>query len=146
MLVRVLGLRVNGQDIGSSIFASSGRSNRKESSLKTSQPFELEDWEQSFVASTRSGMMQSGTVSPLPPLALATRGTEFGYLPTCVAREGRDWSRFSILGRLDRGDGVAKRICNKSTTTPSDDPIVGLNPSFAEWMFLYPEGWTDLNK
>jgi hypothetical protein len=137
---------VIGQGIGLNTFASLNKSNQKELSLKTSQPFGLEDWEQSFVASTRSGMMQSGTVYPLPPLARVIKGTEFGYVPTCVAREGRDWSRYSILARLDRGDGVAKRICNKSTAIPSDDPIVGLNPSFAEWMFHIPEGWTDLSK
>ena len=56
------------------------------------------------------------------------------------------YSRSTGGQRLDRGDGVAKRICNKSTATPLDDPICGLNPSFAEWMFNYPEGWTDLSK
>lgn len=109
------------------------------------RPFALEDWEQSFKTSTRSGMMLNGTVFPLPTLAHVTRGIEFGYLPTPAAREGRDWSRFSILAKLDKGDGVAKRICNKSTITPLNDPIVGLNPCFAEKMFDYPEGWTDLN-
>lgn len=95
----------------------------------------------------RSGMMQNGTVSQLPTVAHLTRGTEFGYLPTVAAREGRDWSRWEVLAKLDKGDGVAKRICNKSTPTPPQEKqIVGLNPCFAEWMFLYPEGWTDLSK
>jgi ABC-type transporter Mla maintaining outer membrane lipid asymmetry ATPase subunit MlaF len=50
------------------------------------------------------------------------------------------------LAKLDKGDGVAKRICNKSTIILLDDPVVGLNPCFAEAMFEYPEGWTDLSK
>jgi len=122
------------------------KSNLKELSLKMFLPFAVEDWESFFPTSTRSGMMQNGIVSQLPTLVRVTRGTEFGYLPTVAAREGRDWSRWTILAKLDKGDGVAKRICNKSTVTLSDDPVVGLHPSFAEWMFGIPEGWTDLSK
>ena len=122
------------------------KSNQKQLSLKMYQPFDVEDWTLYYKTSMRSGMMQNGTVSQLPTVAALTRGTEFGYLPTVSAREGRDWSRWKILARLDKGDGVAKRICNKSTVTHSEDVIVGLNPCFAERMFHLPEGWTDLSK
>lgn len=64
-------------------------------------------------------------------------------LPTPSAREGKDWSRLSLLASLDRGDGVAKRICRLSPQTRSEEGIGGLNPSFAEWMMGFPEGWTD---
>jgi hypothetical protein len=67
-------------------------------------------------------------------------------LPTVAASEGKDSSRWSVLARLDKGGRVARRICSASTVTPSDDPIVSLNPCFAEWMFDLPEGWTDLSK
>jgi hypothetical protein len=123
------------------------KSNQKASSSKMSLPFGLEDWTLSFRTSMRSGMMQNGIVSQLPTVAPLTHGTEFGYLPTVSAREGKDWSRWEVLAKVDRGDGVAKRICNKSTLVPlQEKQIVGLNPSFAEWMFRYPEGWTDLSK
>jgi len=111
-----------------------------------SLPFALEDWMLFYETSMRSGMMQNGTVYQLPTAGPLTRGTEFGYLPTVAAREGRDWSRWEVLAKLDKGDGVAKRICNKSTATHSEKEIVGLNPCFAEWMFHYPVGWTDLSK
>lgn len=65
----------------------------------------------------------------------------FGLLPTVTAREGRDWSRGRILASLDNGTGVAKRICNRSTTTQLSDVICGLNPSFAAWMMGYPPEW-----
>ena len=65
----------------------------------------------------------------------------FGLLPTVTAREGRDWSRGQILASLDNGTGVAKRICNRSTTTQLSDVICGLNPSFAAWMMGYPPEW-----
>jgi len=146
MLVKVQVLLVRGQAIGNIMQDLLTKSNRKDVSLKMFLPFDVEDWESFFPTSTRSGMMQSGIVSQLQPLARVTKGTEFGYLPTVAAREGRDWSRWTVLAKLDKGDGVAKRICNKSTITPSDDPIVGLNPCYAEWMFRFPEGWTDLSK
>lgn len=65
----------------------------------------------------------------------------FGLLPTVTAREGRDWSRGRILASLDNGTGVAKRICNRSTTNQLSDAICGLNPSFAAWMMGYPPEW-----
>ena len=71
-----------------------------------------------------------------------TSGTGFGLLPTVTAREGRDWSRPSVLARLDNGTGVAKRICAKSTQPLLEVPT-GLNPSFAGWMMGYPQEWID---
>ena len=65
-------------------------------------------------------------------------------LPTLTAREWKDWSRAEVLARLDRGDGVAKRICKLSPLLHSASEIVGLNPSFAEWLAGFPIGWTDL--
>lgn len=64
-------------------------------------------------------------------------------LPTLSAREGKDWSRMGLLASLDRGDGVAKRICRLSPLTRSEEGIGGLNPCFGEWMMGFPEGWTD---
>ena len=66
------------QACGSSSTASSRKSARASRSSKTSQPFALADWKTFSGASLRSGMMRSGIVSPLPPLALLTAGTASG--------------------------------------------------------------------
>ncbi len=71
-----------------------------------------------------------------------TQGTACTLLPTVTAREGRDWSRPSVLASLDNGTGVAKRICAKSTQPLPEVPS-GLNPSFAGWMMGYPPEWID---
>jgi len=91
----------------------------------------------------KSGMTRNGTAYQLQPLVPVITENGSGLLPTVVAREPRDWSRPSILARLDRGDGVAKRICAQCTPPLSDEAPVGLNPSFAEWMMGYPIGWTE---
>ena len=63
------------------------------------------------------------------------------FLPTLAAREGKDWSRAEVLARLDRGDGVAKRICALSPFLRSSQEIVGLNPSFAGALMGFPPEW-----
>lgn len=62
-------------------------------------------------------------------------------LPSISAREWRDSSQAQILARLDRGDGVAKRICALSPTLRSSQEIVGLNPLFAAWTMSLPPAW-----
>jgi hypothetical protein len=64
-------------------------------------------------------------------------------LPTVSAREGKDWSQARILASLDRGDGVAKRICAISQTFRASPEIVGPNPCFARDMMGYPPAWQD---
>ncbi|HZR75678.1 hypothetical protein, partial [Bradyrhizobium sp.] len=63
------------------------------------------------------------------------------FLPTLAAREGKDWSRAEVLAKLDRGDGVAKRICALSPPLRSSKDVVGLNPSFAAAMMGFPPEW-----
>lgn len=62
-------------------------------------------------------------------------------LPSISAREWRDSSQARILARLDRGDGVAKRICALSPQLRSSAEIVGLNPLFAAWTMALPPAW-----
>ena len=61
---------------------------RSMSSQKMSQCFDLEDWIKCSGRSIRSGMMRSGTVYPLQPLAHLTKGTESGLWPTPTAMTG----------------------------------------------------------
>lgn len=68
-------------------------------------------------------------------------GESFG-LPALAAREWRDRSRGRILSSLDRGDGVAKRICRLSPTLHSSEEIVGLNHWFGLWMMGFDERWS----
>jgi hypothetical protein len=121
--------------------------NQGEFSLKMYPQFELEDWEKCYKAYMRSGTMQNGTVYQLPTLGPSTNGTERGLLPTPVASDGKMTYRWSKhLARAKRQSYTAKKICILSAITPLDDPSVCLNPSFAEQMMGFPEGWTDLSK
>lgn len=79
----------------------------------------------------------------LQTLVPRSRGSGPTLLPTVSAREWRDRSQAQILARLDRGDGVAKRICALSLKLRSSPEIVGLNPSFAAWTMGLPSAWVD---
>jgi hypothetical protein len=74
--------QVSVQVSGTNSTDSSKKRNRDTSSLKTSQPFALEDWTKSSAALLRSGTMRNGIVYPLKPLALLTREIESGLWPT----------------------------------------------------------------
>ena len=71
---------------------------RNTQSLKTLQTYEIKDLLPSCKISARSGIMHSGTVYLLPPLAHLTDGIEFGLLPTPVAM---DASAGEIIGAED---------------------------------------------
>lgn len=58
------------------------------SSSKTLSPFVLADWTRFSGASLRSGMMRSGTVFPLPPLARPTDAIGSGSWATPQAEDG----------------------------------------------------------
>jgi len=90
----------------------------------------------------RWGLMRGGECWERQTLAGHTFENESGYLPTPCKTEGRDWSRATILARLDRGGRVCRRLCSVGLSDSQE--IVGLNPSFAEWMMGFPIGWTDL--
>ena len=114
-------------------------------SWKTCQGFlALDTSEPSLVLFTKHGIMQNGVLSELLMLAQHIEEKGYGFWPTISAREGRDWSKAKILARLDKGDGLAKRICNKSQTTRLSEQICGLNPYFGEKWMGWPIGWTDL--
>jgi hypothetical protein len=72
---------------GKKCTASSKRRARHGSSLKTCQPYGVEDWTKFSGNSMRSGMMRNGTVYPLQPLVPLTRGTASGLWPTPTTRE-----------------------------------------------------------
>jgi len=112
-------------------------------SWRTWQRCLVEGWGRFSGTWPRSAMTRSGIAFAPATSAPLTSGTASGLLPTPSAREGKDWSQAKILAGLDRGDGVAKKICARSQVLRSSAEIVGLNPSFAEWMMGYPEGWTD---
>lgn len=141
---RVLGYQVKEAGYGLNCTESLKKPIRNTLLSKMLAPFVLADWTRFCGRLLRSGMTRNGTVFPLQPLAALTDGIGSGLLPTPCAREGRDWSRASILAKLDKCDGVAKRICNLSQKARFQNPICGLNPSFAEVMMGYPEGWTEL--
>ena len=111
-------------------------------SWRTWQRCLVEGWQRFSETWPASAMMRNGVAYAPATSVHRTTATAFTLLPTPSAREGRDWSQAQILARLDRGGCVARRICSLSSTLRSSAAIVGLNPSFAEWMMGYPEGWT----
>lgn len=92
-------------------------------------------WKQT---TTPSGRLVSALVTSAP----RSKGSASTLLPSISAREWKDSSRGEVLARLDRGDGVAKRICALSPTLRSSQEVVGLNPSFAAWIMGLPSAWT----
>ena len=106
-------LKENDQDFGSSFTVSSKKSSRNTRSLKTSQPFALEDWTKCSGRSLRSGMMRNGTVFPLQPLALLTAGTESGLWLTPTATQIPPRSKEAMERKAQ------KRLLTGRTTCPA---------------------------
>lgn len=113
-------------------------------SWKMSQTYLFETSDPYLMNFPLAGMTRNGFAYRLDSLDFPSEEQGFLLLPTLAAREWKDWSRLEVLARLDRGDGVAKRICCLSPEAHSNPRIGGLNPSFAEWMTGFPIGFTDL--
>lgn len=89
----------------------------------------------------RSGMMRSGIVYQLQPLAPLTAEIGYSFLPTIGANEYMGSSRGRYVGSpLFRGAKMSEglRTCEK-------DPIY-THPCFAELAMGFPIGWTDLER
>lgn len=130
---KVPDLLANDPASGTNTAVSSKKSARVTSSLKTLQPFALEDWIKFSGASLRSGTMLNGIVYPLAPLAPLTGVIGSGLLPT---PSGTTSGKNHVVGRLDEWGG-------------SSNPFRGTEigrvrcASFEEWMMGFPTGWTD---
>lgn len=116
---------------GLSSTGSSKKLNRKSQSSKTSQPFALADWTACSGHSLRSGMMQSGIVFPLAPLARLTKGTASGSWPTPTARDWKDTGPNVNYDKLRRKFRLAGFV--------NGPP----NPPWVEWLMGFPIEWTD---
>mgnify|MGYP006370367333 CR=1 FL=1 len=112
-------------------------------SWKTRQHSLFEDSKSSSPIWPRSGMTRNGIAYHRAPLVEAKNETGCGLLPTLPKSEPRDCSQAQILARLDKGGRVARRICATSQILRSSADIVTINPSFAEWLAGYQEGWTE---
>jgi len=122
----VAGSTAPSQGFGVSIAASLRKRVRPGSSSKTPPSFALEVWTQCSGALMRSGMMRSGTVSRLTPLAHLTGGIASGLLPTPLASEtGFRRSKFPQGG------------------TSLSTALGGIpNPLFVEWLMNFPPNHT----
>ena len=83
--------------------------------------------------------LRSGTVRGTLSDFVTPRNIDFA--PDGESFYVSDSSRGEVLAGLDRGDGVAKRICALSPTLRSSQEVVGLNPSFAAWTMGLPAAW-----
>lgn len=129
---------------GASSIESFASYDRATSSWRTSQHSLTEAWAEFSETWPQAGTMRSGECFRLTNLGSTIAANESLLLPTQTAREGRDWSRVEVLASLDRGDGVAKRICRLRIGELDRCLIVGLNPSYAEKRMGFPIGFTDL--
>jgi len=134
-------LKAKDQVYGQSSKGSSKKSNRSTQSLKTSQPFDLEDWIKFSGKSLRSGMMRNGIVSPLPPLVRLTDGIESGSWPTPRASEYKDCGPVGSKSHLH----MKKKRYLCAIVKDSEKPTGKLNPQWLEWLMGFPVGWTVLN-
>ena len=116
---------------GFNTIASSTKSARVTRSLKTSAPFDVEDWEKSCGPSLRSGTMRNGIVYPQPPLVPLTVGTASGSWPTPTAHNAKE--------------GAYPAEYTRNTPTLAARVGGRLNPRWIEWLMGFPDKHTDLN-
>ena len=112
-------------DCGLNTTVSSTKSNRSSRSSKTSPPFDLEDWTKCSGHLLRSGTMQNGIVSPLPPLVLLTAGTASGSWPTPRATDykngkGKTGNR-SVQNAYKAGWTLPEKVLMWPTPSASDN-------------------------
>jgi hypothetical protein len=150
---------------GGSTTASSTNVVRRGSSRKTYQPFDLADWIRCSGHSLRSGMTRSGTVFPLPPLTLLTKGTASGSWPTphanCHTGAGHKAQgginlqtavkRWPTPTSRDYKDGSASSCANVPpngllgrVVHQGSSASGSLNPTWVEWLMEFPLGFTAL--
>lgn len=104
-------------------------SSHRSLSSKTPPSFDLKDWTLYSASSMRSGMMRSGTVYRLTPLAALTGGIASGLLPTPLASE----------------TGYRKGKFSQGGTSLSTHLRGVPNPEFVEWMMGFDLGHTDVD-
>ena len=108
------------------------------SSSKTSQCFDVEDWNKFYDPSQRSGMMQNGTVYLLEPLVRLTRGTASGSWPTPLSRDYKDtaknWEDLAKYVRKNRLPCAVAAVEKRNGK---------LNPRWVDWLMGYPIDHTD---
>ena len=126
----------NAQGCGQRCFDSSEMYGQRGQLLKMYQPLDLKDLPWSYKISARSGICVSGIAYPLVPLALLTRGTGFGLLPTPTTQEiehpnaeicPKSGRRFSKDGKsthsLNLADSVRMYPTPCSNTRPNEGNV-----------------------
>lgn len=87
-----VGLMAHGAAYSSVSQSSLTTYDQEQSYWKTSQLSLTGEWEEYSEPWPRSGLMRNGNVFRRVPLALTTKGTGYGSLPTPARRDGRDVS------------------------------------------------------
>jgi len=129
----LMGLRVA---YGATWHGSLARFDRDSSTWRTPQLSLLGDSERFSVTWPQWGLMLGGECSALTTPTLPTRERDSGFWPTLTASIG------AKCGGRHRGkaDTLASRLAEVEGLSTSSTGRV--NPTWAEWLMGFPEGWT----
>jgi hypothetical protein len=123
------------QVCGRSSLESLAKYDHEESTWKTPQLSLLGDSELFLETWPRSGSMRNGECWAQPMLAATMKGFESGYWPTVTARDYKS----------DSCSAEVKAIRDAHSRGKTLPWVLGglLNPTWAEWLMGWPEGWTE---
>ena len=128
----------SGLDCGQKCSEWFAKYDRDSSSWRTRQSLLGGGWEEYSETWPRAGLMHAGLVFLRHTAERLKGGTGSGLLPTHVASDAK---------RAANGTSRNRRPSDGLTLTDWLRLNIGqdrLKPSFAEWMMLWPVGWTDL--
>lgn len=137
-LAAALGSTVSDRAYGVSLRDSLASFDPATSSWRTSQRCLVEGWERYSQTWPRSGLMHSGTVSPLAPLVPLTKETGSGLLPTLVRRDARTIKGGQDMPGREGGGSLLQMLLSTGSANGY------LNPRWTEWFLGYPQTWTQL--
>ena len=115
-------------DYGNNTSASSKKSNRRSSSLKTVKCCACADWKSYWKTLPKSGMMRRGIFSLLPSTEPTISAKGCSYLPTPTGHNSKE--------------GAYPAEFTRNTPTLAAQIGGKINPDWNEWRMGWPIGWS----